>query len=152
MKRTVKFMSVVLVVLVSMLCFVGCTNNSGGSDVPSSENNSSSGNTSSDSTENTKKRVIETESQAIQAVKSDSHTTKQIARKLGFNNYYSPDYGVCSAYFTSIGEEWRVTLKGSMSGYVDEYHDDFETYQFIYETTVDPETGHVYWYGSVSRV
>lgn len=131
MKKMVKFMSIVLVVVVSMLCFVGCKNNSG------------SGNTSSGSTENTKKRMIETESQAIQAVKSNSYTKTAIASALGFNTYYSPDYGVCTAEWDDIREEWEVTLKGSMSGYIDEYHDDFETYRFIYETKVVPETGYV---------
>lgn len=100
--------------------------------------------TGSTSTESEKK--IETSSQAINAVKNYASGSafsleQRIAAALGFNNFYSPEYGNSSAAKDSDGS-WDVTIKGNMSGYVDEYHDDFETYKFEVSATVT-ESGSV---------
>ena len=77
---------------------------------------------------------IEYSSQAIRAVKNYMSGTflsveQQIAGKLGFNNFYSPDYATETAK-QNYDDSWDVTLKGKMSGYVDDYNDDFKSYKF----------------------
>ena len=99
---------------------------------------------SSSSTSSTQK--IETSSQAINKVKNYMSGTsfsleQRIAGALGFNNFYDPQYGTSSATQNSDGS-WNVTIKGSMTGYVDEYHDDLESYKFEVSATVS-ETGSV---------
>lgn len=89
---------------------------------------------------------ITTSSEAISEVKNYMAGTsfsldQRIAGALGFNNFYEPDYGTSSATQNSDGS-WDVVLKGSMSGYVDEYHDDFESYKFEVNATVT-ESGSV---------
>lgn len=99
---------------------------------------------SSSSTSSTQK--IETSSQAINKVKNYMSGTsfsleQRIAGALGFNNFYDPQYGTSSATQNSDGS-WDVTIKGSMTGYVDEYHDDLESYKFEVSATIS-ETGRV---------
>ncbi len=99
---------------------------------------------SSSSTSSTQK--IETSSQAINKVKNYLSGTsfsleQQIAGALGFNNFYDPQYGTSSARQNSDGS-WDVTIKGSMTGYVDEYHDDLKSYKFEVSATIS-ETGRV---------
>lgn len=93
--------------------------------------------------EETAEPAITTESQAISAVKNDGYsdyniTAQAIARKLGFNQFYDPDYGVCEAEQNSDGS-WSVTLNGSMSGYTDEYHSEFEKMKFKVTAEVSPD-------------
>ena len=95
---------------------------------------------SDDEVEETQEPIITTESQAIAAVKNEGYddynvAEQAIARKLGFNQFYSPDYGVCEAEQQNDGS-WEVTLNGSMSGYNDEYHSDFDTMKFTLTATV----------------
>jgi len=126
MKKAIKLTSIALVLLMCALCFAGCGSNSdsnGGSD----------------------KRVT-SESQAIYEVKNYMHGTsfsleQRICGALGFKNFYSPDYGTSSATKNSDGS-WDVTIKGSMTGYIDEYHNDLETYKFEVSATVQ-ESGNV---------
>lgn len=92
---------------------------------------------------------IEYSSQAISTVKNYMLGTflsveQQIAGELGFNNFYSPDYGVETASQNYDGS-WDVTLKGKMSGYIDEYRDNFESYKF--EVTAEVSE-----YGAVSNI
>ena len=89
---------------------------------------------------------ITTSSQAINAVKnymsgSPFSLEQEIAAALDFNNFYPPDYATSSATQQNDGS-WDVTIKGKMSGYVDEYNDDFETYKFEVSATVS-ESGRV---------
>lgn len=93
--------------------------------------NSSDSSNSGSSYSNTK---IEYSSQAINAVKkyltgTSFSVEQRIAGTLGFKQFYSPDYGSETAKQNYDGS-WEVTLKGKMSGYVDEYHDDFKSYKF----------------------
>jgi len=130
LKRTLCLMLVLLTI--GTLCACG----SGGS-----------GNSSYSDSDNVSK--IETSSAAIRAVKNYMSGTffsveQQIAAELGFNNFYSPDYGTETASQNYDGS-WDVTLKGKMSGYTDEYHDDFESYKF--EVTAEVSE-----YGSVSNI
>ena len=109
--------------------------------------NESSGNSSYSVSDYVSK--IETSSAAIRAVKNYMSGTflsveQQIAAKLGFNNFYSPNYGTETAKQNYDGS-WDVTLKGKMSGYTDEYHDDFESYKF--EVTAEVSE-----YGTVSNI
>ena len=53
---------------------------------------------------------------------------QQIASKLGFKKFYSPNYGTETAEQHSSG--WKVTIMGKMSGYTDDYNDDFDTRKF----------------------
>lgn len=109
--------------------------------------NGSSGNSSYSDSDDVSK--IETSYAAIRAVKNYMSGTflsveQQIASKLGFKNFYSPDYGTETATQNYDGS-WNVTLKGKMSGYTDEYHDDFESYKF--EVTAEVSE-----YGTVSNI
>ena len=105
-------------------------------------NSSNSGSSYNDS-------KIEYSSEAIRAVKNYMSGTsfsldQRIAGELGFNQFYSPDYGTETAKQNYDGS-WDVTLKGKMSGYVDQYHDDFESYNF-------EATAKVSEYGTVSNI
>ena len=106
-----------------------------------------SGNSSYSDSDNVSK--IETSSAAIRAVKNYMSGTylsveQQIAAKFGFNNFYSPDYATETANQNYDGS-WDVTLKGKISGYTDEYNDDFETNKF--EVTAEVSE-----YGTVSNI
>ena len=106
-----------------------------------------SGNSSYSDSDNVSK--IETSSAAIRAVKNYMSGTylsveQQIAAKFGFNNFYSPDYATETASQNYDGS-WDVTLKGKISGYTDEYNDDFETNKF--EVTAEVSE-----YGTVSNI
>ena len=121
-----KVICLLLVVICFMGCFVGC-----GSD---SSNNSGD------------KKTVTNSDQAIAAVKNNLKgsafsTEQRIASALGFNNFSEPRYGANTATQKQDGS-WDVTLKGSMSGYVDDYHSDFKTFQFELKATVS-ETGDV---------
>ena len=95
----------------------------------------SSGNSTYDSDK------IEYSSEAINAVKEWNFTEIEIASELGFNSYYSPEYGTSTATQNEDGS-WDVTLKGNMSGYIGDYHDNFETYRFVVTAEVS-EHGYV---------
>ena len=64
---------------------------------------------------------------------------QQIASKLGFKKFYSPSYGTETAKKDYSGT-WKVTLMGKMSGYTDNYNDDFESFKFEVTAEVD-QTG-----------
>lgn len=130
-KRVVCLMLALL--LLGSLC--ACGKKSSGS--------SSSGGSSSSVTK------IESSSAAIRAVKNYMSGTalsveQQIAAKFGFKKFYSPDYGTETAKKNYDGT-WEVTLKGKMSGYIDDYLDDFETYKFEVTAKVSE-------YGLVSNI
>ena len=86
---------------------------------------------------------ITSSSQAINAVKNYNSgtpfsTEQLIAHELGFNNFYSPQYGTSEAYQNDDGS-WEVEINGNMSGYVDDYADDFENYKFTIKATVSSD-------------
>lgn len=95
----------------------------------------SSGNSTYDSDK------IKYSSEAVKVVKEWSYTEREIARELGFNSYYDPEYGTSTASQNEDGS-WDVTLKGNMSGYIGDYHDNFETYRFVVTAEVS-EHGYV---------
>ncbi len=84
--------------------------------------------------------TITSSSQAINAVKNYNSgtpfsTEQLIASELGFNNFYSPNYGTSDATQNDDGS-WEVEINGNMSGYVDDYADEFENYKFTIKATV----------------
>lgn len=91
---------------------------------------------------------IRSEEDAIAAVLNEESLEKEIARWLDFNQYYSPKFGSKVAekkYSADDGEEyWKVTLKGSMSGYIGDYSSSFKTKEFTAEVAVmvDGEFGY----------
>ena len=104
-----------------------------------SASNSSSSN--SGSSYNSYNDTVSSESEAINKVKNYYFTEDYIAKELGFNSFYSPDYGVCDASQKFDGS-WEVKLKGNMSGYIDDYNSEFRNYDFSVTATVS-ETGSV---------
>ena len=115
-----KIVALTITALVLAVCFLSCNSDD-----------------ASDSVE------ITTSMQAINVVKNHMagtflSTDQRIAGKLGFNNFYSPDYGTSTAEQDEYGD-WDVIIKGSMSGYVDEYHQDFETKKFSIRATVSQD-------------
>ena len=58
--------------------------------------------------------------------------------------YYTPDWGTCDA--RHVAGEWDVTLKGKISGYTDDYKEDF-----IYDKTFSVQVT-VSQYGSIEYV
>lgn len=90
------------------------------------------------------KATITSEYQAINAVKNEQFLTgklaeQRIAGELGFNQFYSPNYGVCDATQDDTDGSWIVTLRGSMSGYTDDYQSDFATFKFELEAKVSAD-------------
>ena len=134
MKKAVKVVCIVLGAIVLSICDLGCRlfwfgviDGVLGSVIDSYDVIGSYSDSSSFDSE-TSASVV-TSSQAISAVQYSFGLEQKIARELGFNNFYSPDFGVGDATEKGDGS-WKVTLKGSMGGYVDEYVDDFESYKF----------------------
>lgn len=87
---------------------------------------------------NNEEEIVEmreiTESEAVDAVKNDvfggtNMTEQSICSALGFKQFYTPDYGTYDAVQNENGT-WEITLRGSMSGYVDDYHSEYETKRF----------------------
>ena len=78
--------------------------------------------------------AIETSSDAISKAKNTYNLDQRIAGALGFKQFYQPDFGTSSA--KEVNGTWKVTLKGKMSGYIDDYQSDFETYKFEAVVTV----------------
>lgn len=82
-----------------------------------------------------------TESEAVDAVKNNvfggmNLTEQSICRELGFKQFYTPDYGTYDAEQKEDGS-WEITLRGSMSGYLDDYHSDFDTKKFELVATAE---------------
>ena len=115
-----KIVALIITPLILAACFWGCDSDD-----------------ASDSVE------IITSMQAINAVKNlragtPFSTDQKIAGELGFNNFYPPQYGTSTAEQDEYGD-WEVEIKGSMSGYTDEYHQDFETKKFSIRATVSQD-------------
>lgn len=93
----------------------------------------------------TSNAVITTASEAIQAVKDYWYTNQKIAEHFGYKNFYEPEYGTCTAVPAKDGSinGWKVTLKGNMNGYVDDYHSELENQTFTLTTFVT-DTGIIY--------
>ena len=88
-----------------------------------------------------------TSTQAINAVKnnkvgSTNWTEQKIAGALGFKQFAEPEYGTTDAEQNSDGS-WTVVLKGSMSGYTDEYRSDFDRMKFELKATVSYVDGKI---------
>ena len=94
----------------------------------------SCGNSSSSSSVNT----IDSESEAIAAVKDSFNIEQRIASAAGFAWFGNPDYGTSQAEEKGDGY-WRVTIKGNLSGYTDEYKTDLDIKKFTVAATVDSE-------------
>ena len=76
------------------------------------------------------------EAQVIAEVKNYGLGLDQrIASSLGYKEFYDPDYGTASATKNDDGS-WSVSIKGSMFGYVDDYHSQLENYKFEVSATV----------------
>lgn len=85
--------------------------------------------------------TISSSFEAINAVKNynsgTTYSTDQlIASELGFNNFYPPKYGTSEAVENDDGT-WDVEIHGNMSGYVDDYVDEFENYKFTLKATIN---------------
>ncbi len=62
---------------------------------------------------------------AVAIAKNSSYVQNQIASKYGLEIFYTPEWGTCT-YDSNDSGTWNVTLKGTISGYTDEYKSDFE--------------------------
>ncbi len=60
---------------------------------------------------------------AITIAKQDAYVQRIIANCYGLKFFYAPDYSTCTA--TKNGDDWEVTLKGTISGYTDAYKSDY---------------------------
>lgn len=97
----------------SMWGFVDCSNNSNSYD-SSYDSDYSGGNTTTSITR----------SQAISYAKSSSTVQNKIANLYDLKFYYTPDWGTTTASQDSDGD-WTVQIKGTISGYTDDYKTDF---------------------------
>ena len=86
-----------------------------------------------------------TRSQAISYAKSSSTVQNKIANLYGLKFYYTPDWGTITATKQSNGD-WKVVIKGTISGYTDDYKTDF-VYDKKFTVTVT-----VYSFGYVGSV
>jgi roadblock/LC7 domain-containing protein len=66
-----------------------------------------------------------TKSEAISIAKESSTVQNKIAAAYGMKFFYTPDWGTVTATEYS-GGSWEVVLKGTISGYTDDYKTDFE--------------------------
>ncbi len=82
--------------------------------------------------------IVDCEENAIDTAKHDTWVIDDIARKLRFKFYHDPIWGTCSAEENYDGS-WEVTLKGKMSGYTDDYKEDFATKPFKVTLKVNKE-------------
>ncbi len=88
---------------------------------------------------------ITTRSQAISYAKSNSTVQNKIANLYDLKFYYTPDWGTATAEKQSNGD-WEVVIKGTISGYTDDYKTDF-VYDKKFTVTVT-----VYSFGYVGSV
>lgn len=65
-----------------------------------------------------------TKEEAISIAKKSSKVQNEIANEKNLEFFYTPDWG--SATAEKRGDGWLVVLKGTISGYTDEYKSDFE--------------------------
>lgn len=63
------------------------------------------------------------ESKAISIAKQSSYVQNKIAKEYGMKFFYTPDWGTVTA--TDQYSGWEVVLKGTISGYTDDYKSDF---------------------------
>lgn len=75
-----------------------------------------------------------TEYEAISLAQENTKVINKIAEEFGLKFFYDPDYGTCTA--SNQGGEWKVTLKGTISGYTDDYKSNF-VYDKKFTATVD---------------
>lgn len=78
---------------------------------------------------------VDSSSFAISCVKNDEYVKQMIAQRLSFNYFFAPRYGQSTADENSDGS-WTVTVKGTMQGYIDEYHRELKTYSFEATATI----------------
>ncbi len=88
-------------------------------------------------------------STAISKAQSSKTVQNAIADKYGMKFYYTPDWGTCTA--TKSGDGWKVTLKGNISGYTDDYKSNFIYDKKFTATVTVSGTGYVSSYVSVSK-
>ena len=72
-------------------------------------------------------------SEAISIAKNSKKVQDEIADFRDLKFYYTPDWGTCTA--SESGQRWEVTLKGTITGYADDYKDDFR-YGKTFKATV----------------
>lgn len=83
-----------------------------------------------------------TESKAISIAKESSEVENEIASKYGMKFFYTPDWGTVTATEDSSGN-WKVVLKGTISGYTDDYKTDFEYDKKFTATVTVSSSGYV---------
>ena len=110
MKNVFKFFLSVLLLVVSAFCVVSCKN---------TQNSEYSSNHSSGST-----TASITQSQAILYAKNSSTVINKIVNLYGLKYYYTPDWGTATAT-ENVDGSWAVKIKGTISGYADDYKSDF---------------------------
>ena len=112
-----KKLSILLLIVFMTCCFVltGCDDNSVSNNYDSNYNSNNSFTSSFISKE-----------QAISYAKKSSALQNQIAKLYGMKFFYTPDWGTITARDTTASGYWTLTIKGTISGYTDDYKTDFE--------------------------
>lgn len=121
----------ILVIVLAVAClgcsiwgFVDCSNNNYNYD-SSYDSDSSDYDSSNDSDYSSGSSTTSiTRSQAISYAKSSSIVLDKIADLYGLKFYYTPDWGTTTATQDSNGH-WKVVIKGTISGYLDDYKTGF---------------------------
>ena len=109
MKNVIKIILSVLLLVVCLSCVAGCNN------TPNKYDSEYSGESTTTSI---------TRSQAISYAKSSSTVQNKIAKLYNLKFYYTPDWGTTTATEQSNGD-WEVVIKGTISGYTDDYKTNF---------------------------
>ena len=81
------------------------------------------------------------ESAAISAVKSEFGLARQIADLHNLKFFSQPEYGTCTATKNYTNGGWKVTLKGTISGYTDDYKKNFSYKNRFTVTALVSDTG-----------
>ena len=102
-----KLISVLMVLCICGTGFAGCKDEA-----------------SDDNIHNSDYEISINESKAISIAKESSKVQKKIADCWDMKFFYTPEWGTCTAEKKYNGD-WEVVLKGNISGYTDDYKDDF---------------------------
>ncbi len=117
MKKIISFW--LFIIFIFSLSSCGSSNNTY-SDIPSYE-------------DYIREDVSISEHEAISIAKNSKKVQDEIADYWDLKFYYTPDWGTCTA--SKSGQSWKVLLKGNITGYADDYKDDFR-YGKTFKATV----------------
>lgn len=106
-----------IVILLSLLCIISLVSCSSKTAAPETSPETSP--------ETTDGRVVFLDSQAVSIARNSSVVQNKIASYFGLKFFYAPDWGSYEVWYQGdefgLDANYRVDLKGTISGYTDDY-------------------------------